>query len=334
MGRSAAWMERQQALLALAALAIGAAVGLLAPALAAPLELAITPVLGLMLFATFLGMPMAAIGEALRDRRFLVALLIVNFVLAPIVAFLLSRFVAHDQALLVGVLFVLLTPCIDYVIVFTGLAGGARERLLAATPVLMLGQLLLLPVYLGVMVGPSLVDAVELGPFVQAFLLLILLPLAAAALTQRAAEQWRPARAMRDAGAATVVPLLMLTLAVVVAAHIHGVGERLVELLLAVPVFVAFAVVMVLVGIAVARVARLAQPEGRALVFSGVTRNSLVVLPLVLALPAGWDLAPLVVVTQTLVELVLLVLLVRLIPRWVRTRSTGKSPAAQDAQER
>ncbi len=39
----------------------------------------------------------------------------------------LSRFVAHDDALLVGVLLVLLTPCVGYVIVFTALAGGAAS---------------------------------------------------------------------------------------------------------------------------------------------------------------------------------------------------------------
>ena len=38
----------------------------------------------------------------------------------------------------------------------------------------------------------------------------------------------------------------------------------------------------------------------------------------VLALPAAYALAPLVVVTQTLVELVLMVVLVRLVPRIVR----------------
>ncbi|MFD5330131.1 hypothetical protein ACFWJO_40495, partial [Streptomyces sp. NPDC127092] len=56
-------------------------------------------------------------------------------------------------------------------------------------------------------------------------------------------------------------------------------------------------------------------PGRRAIVFSGATRNSLVVLPLVLALPAAFDLAPLVVVTQTLVELIVMVVFVRLIPR-------------------
>jgi ACR3 family arsenite efflux pump ArsB len=40
------------------------------------------------------------------------------------------------------------------------------------------------------------------------------------------------------------------------------------------------------------------------------------VLPLVLALLAAFEVAPLVVVTQTLVELIVLVVFVRLVPRF------------------
>jgi ACR3 family arsenite efflux pump ArsB len=42
------------------------------------------------------------------------------------------------------------------------------------------------------------------------------------------------------------------------------------------------------------------------------------VLPLVLALPAAYDLSPLVVVTQTLVELLVMVTMVRVVPKLVR----------------
>ena len=66
-----------------------------------------------------------------------------------------------------------------------------------------------------------------------------------------------------------------------------------------------------------ARFWRLDAAAARALVFSGATRNSLVVLPLALALPASLQLAPLAVVTQTLVELLGMVILVRLVPRLV-----------------
>lgn len=61
----------------------------------------------------------------------------------------------------------------------------------------------------------------------------------------------------------------------------------------------------------------------RALVFSGATRNSLVVLPLALALPASLSLAPVVVVTQTLVELVGMIVFVRVVPRLVRGQSVA-----------
>lgn len=316
-------MEQRQALLSLLALGVGAVVGLAAPGVAPAAELAITPVLGLLLYATFLGVPFAAIGRALRDWRFLGAVLAVNLLVVPVVVFALSRLVAHDRALLIGVLFVLLTPCVDYVIVFAGLAGGARDRLLAATPLLMLAQMLLLPVYLGLFLGPGFVAAVDLGPFLEAFLLLIVLPLAAAGLTQLAART-RAGRILRDAALGATVPLMMLTLAVVVASQIAGVGAQLGSLALAIPVYLLFAAVMLPLGALTGRIAGLDVPSRRALAFSGATRNSLVVLPLALALPPAFALVPLAVLTQTLVELVLMVVFVRPVPRLIPDRTGSK----------
>ncbi|MDJ0420942.1 bile acid:sodium symporter [Dietzia kunjamensis] len=329
MRASVEWMERHQVSLYLAGLLVGGVVGLLAPAVAGPAELAIQPVLALLLYATFLGIPFARIGRSFRDWRFLGTILAVNFLLVPPIVWLLTRIVAHDRVLLVGVLFVLLTPCIDYVLVFAGLAGADVHRLLAATPLLMLAQMALLPLYLWLFVGSEFVAAVELEPFVEAFVLLIALPLAAAALTQFVAGRGEPDRAVRvgrvgrvgrsvaQGATAAMVPLMVATLALVVASQISAVGERLGALVQVVPVYVAFVMVMVPAGIAAGRLAGLDVPGRRAIAFSGATRNSLVVLPLVLALPAAFDLAALVVVTQTLVELVAMVVLVRLVPRLI-----------------
>ena len=312
-------LERHQVALYLAGIAAGAVVGWAVPGADAWAVL-VEPVLALLLLATFLAVPFAALGAGLRDGRFLAALLVLNFVVVPAVVFGLSRFVAHDDALLVGVLLVLLAPCVDYVIAFTALAGGAAERLLAAAPLLMLVQLVVLPVLLRVVAGEAAVAAVDVGPFVRALVMLILVPLALAALLQWGAVRGRGG--VRDTAAgvvrgftAAMVPLMVVTLFTVVASQIRGVGERLPALAAVVPLFVAFAVVMVALGVVAARWARLDVPAGRALVFSGVTRNSLVVLPLALALPASLDPAPLVVVTQTLVELGAMVSLVRLVPR-------------------
>lgn len=326
MSVAAEWWDRHQVALYIAAIGLGAAVGLIWPATAPVLSAATSPVLALLLFATFLGVPLIEVGRALRGIRFLGTVLVVNFVLVPLVVFGLSRFVADDQGLLFGVLLVLLTPCVDYVIVFTGLAGGDRARLLAATPLLMLLQMVLLPGYLWLFVGGDVAAHVEVRPFVEAFLTLIVVPLAAAAAVQAVARRHRIGRLIEQALAAAMVPLMMATLAVVVGSQIVGVGSQAFTLLRVVPLYVAFLAIMLFVGLAAARAARLPVPQVRAVIFSGATRNSLVVLPLALALPPQLAIAPLAVVTQTLVELVGMVVFIGLVPALTRGQgsSTGR----------
>lgn len=317
--------ERRQVALYLVAIAAGAALGLLAPASAPALGAAITPLLALLLFATFLGMPLFELVHGLRDVRFVAVLLVLNFAVAPIVAFALSRLVADDEGLLLGVLLVLLTPCVDYVVVFTGLAGGARLRLLAATPLLLVAQMLLLPGFLWAFGVSARTDP---APFLDALLLLIVLPLGAAALAQLLAARAGFGRMPDQAASVSMVPLMMLTLLAVVGSQVAAIGVQASALLRVVPVYALFLAAMVALGVVAARTARLPVPEARALVFSGATRNSLVVLPLALAAPAATT--PLAVVTQTLVELVGLVLLVRIVPRLIpgRRRSAPRRPPA------
>lgn len=326
------WWDRQQVPLYLLAIALGAAIGMALPQVASTLEQAITPVLALLLFATFSGVPLIEVGRAFRDMRFLVTVLVANFAVVPVVVFGLSQFVADDQGLLLGVLLVLLTPCVDYVIVFTGLAGGARARLLAAAPLLMLVQMLLLPVYLSLFAGPEVLEVVDVRPFVEAFVVLILVPLIAAAGVQALARGRRGQRDRRTVGravegatAAAMVPLMMLTLVVVVGSQVAAVGAEVRSLARVVPLYVAFVVVAVAVGVLASRAARLDVPAARAAVFSVATRNSLVVLPLALALPESLSIAPLAVVTQTLVELVAMVVLVRVVPLVVRETGVAHS---------
>lgn len=121
--------------------------------------------------------------------------------------------------------------------------------------------------------------------------------------------------------ARAMVPLMIATLVVVVGSHVAAVGAEALVLLRVVPLYVVFVVVSVALGLLAGRSARLDVPSTRAVIFSTVIRNSLVVLPLALALPESLRLAPLAVVTQTLVELVAMVVLVRVVPLLARDRS-------------
>ncbi|RPK63949.1 Sodium Bile acid symporter family protein [Streptomyces sp. ADI96-02] len=319
-------MEDRQVAVYLAAMALGALLGLAAPAVGPGLEHLINPVLGALLFVTFLQVPAAELLRSLRDGRFLSAALVVNFAVVPLVVAAMFTFLPADRAVRLGVLLVLLCPCVDYVIVFSGLAGGSARRLLAATPLLLVAQMLLLPVFLYAFLGAGLADVVAAGPFLEAFALLIVVPLALAWALQVWAGRRESGRRVSAGASTTMVPLMAATLLVVVASQVPELGGNLTDVAAVVPFYAAFLVVMALAGRAVARTFRLGVPGGRAVVFSGATRNSLVVLPLALSLPDAYAVAAVVVVTQTLVEVVGMVVYVRAVPRLMPAQSRRHLP--------
>ncbi|MEU2051603.1 bile acid:sodium symporter, partial [Streptomyces albidoflavus] len=292
-------MEVHQVAVYVGAMVTGALVGWAAPGIAPGLEHAVNPVLGALLFVTFLQVPAAELFRSLRDGRFLAAVLVVNFLVVPLVVAAVFVLLPADQAVRIGVLLVLLCPCVDYVIVFSGLAGGSSRRLLAATPLLLVAQMVLLPGFLYLFMGAELAEVVDVGPFVEAFLVLIVIPLALAWTVQGWAARRPAGRRAADAAGTAMVPLMAATLLAVVASQVPRIGDSLGDVAAVVPFYAAFLVIMALAGRAVARLFRLPSPAGRAVVFSGATRNSLVVLPLALALPDRFAAAGAVVVTQT-----------------------------------
>ncbi|MGW2343745.1 arsenic resistance protein [Streptomyces sp. NPDC001661] len=308
-------MERRQVPVYLGAMVVGGGVGVVAPGVGGGLERGINPVLAALLYVTFLQVPAAELLRSMRAGRFLGAALSVNFLAVPLVVAAMFTFLPDAQAIRLGVLLVLLCPCVDYVIVFSGLAGAASGRLLAATPLLLLAQMVLLPGYLYLFMGEGLGDVVEAGPFVEAFLTLIVAPLALAWLTQAWAARRPAGQRVSDAMGTAMVPLMAATLLTVVASQLPKLDDNLGDVARVVPFYVLFLLVMAFAGRAVARLFRLDTSSGRAVVFTGATRNSLVVLPLALSLPDPLAVAAVVVVTQTLVEVVGMVVYVRTVPR-------------------
>lgn len=102
-------------------------------------------------------------------------------------------------------------------------------------------------------------------------------------------------------------------------------AEHIWVVVAAVPVFAGYVVIQyVVVGVGLRR-ARLPVPQRRAVLMSAMTRNSLVVLPLSYGLGEGYELAPVVVTTQTAVELVLLVVAVRAVPWLLPSMEEGQA---------
>ncbi|AUY35756.1 arsenic resistance protein [Pseudomonas soli] len=312
-------LEQNQIPLYFVAVALAAVLGLLVPSAAGALEALVTPAIAVLMYAMFLQIPFLDLRTGLGNRRFMGALLLANFVLVPLLVWAGTRGLVEQPAVLVGALLVLLTPCIDYVVVFTHLGKGDARLTLAATPVLLLVQLAMLPLYLALMLGGVGHVEISVAPFVEAFVLLIALPLLLAVATSAGARRSAVVSKWNDAWAWLPVPAMALVLIAVIGSQIGVVASRLDDLLPVVPVYVGFAVLAPLLGWFVARLFRLSTGEARAVTFSAATRNSLVVLPLALALPESIRaLAAAAVITQTLVELVSELVYVRVVPALVR----------------
>ncbi len=316
-------LERHQIILYFASIGLGLAVAWYWPG-SNSLEPYVNACLALMLFVTFLQVPLTELGIAFTNIRFIGALLVGNFLFIPLlVVALLKILPVGDPLLLLGVLFVLLTPCIDYVVTFAHLGEGDSKALLASTPLLLVVQMLLLPVYLSLFVGAEARDLVRPEPFLHAFLFLIAAPLTLAMAVQWAARTRRGVAKAIEGLAVLPVPATALVLFIVICAVVPQLGAALESVRSVLPIYILFALVAPVVGLATARIFALPTSERRALAFSTATRNSLVVLPLALAVPGAIPIIPAVIIAQTLVELISELIYIRVVPRMDRMMFKG-----------
>jgi ACR3 family arsenite efflux pump ArsB len=267
----------------------------------------------------FCQIPFSQFKLVLQQRAFFVALVVGNFVFIPLLVGALVTIFPLLPLYQLGVLLVLLTPCIDYVIVFSHLGKGNSQAILAATPLLFLLQMLLLPLYLFLFLDENAVEIIALAPFIQSFLVLIVIPLLLAVALQRTALNTSWGNRVLDLTAWGPVPLMALTFFLVVASQIGQLLHATDFLKQVLPVYLAYGILAPVVGKYIGKLFSLNTTQIRTVAFSTSTRNSLVVLPLVLALPApDHQIVAMVVVTQTIVEICFELLYIRVFPGWIR----------------
>lgn len=310
-------VERHEVWVYLGAIIAGLALGGGWPAVSEPFEALLWPVLGLLLYATFTQVPLTHLPDALRDHRFMGAVLVGNFVIVPVVVWGLLMFLPDDPAIRLGVLLVLLVPCTDWYITFTQLGGGDAGRAIAVTPVNLLVQLALLPAYLWLFMGDAFVELLAVDRIAFVFMTLIVLPLVAAWLTEHWADRAPGARRLVDGIGWMPVPLLAIVVFLIAASQVQAVAGAVPVFGHLLGIFVAYLAIAALVGFLLARLLRLHAGAARALIFSLGTRNSFVVLPLALALAPQWQTATVVIVFQSLVELFGMVAYLWAVPRFV-----------------
>jgi len=185
-----------------------------------------------------------------------------------------------------------------------------------STPLNLLLQLLLLPPWLWLIAGTDGLPQLGVADLAPA-LVVVIVPLVLAAVT----EHWIEARPERDAVHESLawwpVPLLAIVVVQIAAPQVGAVLDATRLFSKVVPVFVVFLLAAAVLARLLARWMLLPADHGRTLAFSLGTRNSFVVLPLALSLPAGWELAAVVIVVQSMVELLGMVLFLWWLPKYL-----------------
>lgn len=271
----------------------------------ATLENLITPSLGILMFAMFAQIPFWEIKSSFQHRRFFIILLALNYIAVPILIALLLIIFSPPITLKIGILLVLLTPCIDYVVVFTKLGKGDAKMMLSATPLLFMTQILLLPLYLWCFIGKEVAEIITITPFIHTFATMILIPFILAMLLQWRASRYQTSTKVLNLSAWLPVPFMAIVLFLIVSTQIELVLNSRHYLLILIPLYASFMSMSFIISYAVGKSAKLPITMTRTLIYSVGTRNSLAVLPFAFALPTEVStLVAAVIVTQTLVELV------------------------------
>lgn len=317
-------LERTQVGWYLAAIAAGLAVGTLLPGLDSAFELAIWPLLAFLLYATFCQVDVLHLRTAFTDVRFTSAVVIGNFVAIPLLLWATQGLLPDDPAIRLGFLLVLLVPCTDWFITFTQLGKGDTARAITITPTVLVVQMLLLPLYLWWLAPDGFSGSVGLADVWPA-LLIIAVPFVAAVASER---WWWPSKSgpsVREGLGWLPVPLLAFVLLAIAGSQASSLSDAVDVVSVVVPYAVGFLIVALILAKVVTVLIRLPVEQGRTLAFSFGTRNSFVILPLALALPAGWEAAVYVIVVQTLVELLGMVVFLWCVPRYVFATRKGSA---------
>ncbi|MTW87560.1 arsenic resistance protein [Virgibacillus dakarensis] len=143
----------------------------------------ITPFLLLMLYGLFLTIPLQQLNRAFSNIKFLGSSTIINFIWTPTIAWGLGSVFLYDYpALWIGFIMLMVTPCTDWYLAFTGIAKGNVSLSTSVLPINLILQVVLLPVYLLIFAGT--IESIPMSTLIESIVIVLVIPFILAHLTR------------------------------------------------------------------------------------------------------------------------------------------------------
>ena len=270
----------------------------------------------MLLYILFLSIDLKQIKKSFTNIRFTLSAVIINFVFTPLFGYLLGKvFFPGSLDIRIGLLMLLVTPCTDWYLVFTGLSKGNVELGMSILPLNLILQIVLLPVYLLVLIGSEV--TMDVGSLVSSVAMVLVIPFVLAYTTKALTknnEKFKNSLSKQGDN----LQLLFLCLAVVV--MFASEGKNLLDnpLLLAqmfIPLLIFFAVLFFVAQI-VGNLMKFPKKDTVALNMTTLARNSPLSLAIAVVTFPEQPLISLALVIGPLIELPVLSVISTILKRW------------------
>lgn len=266
----------------------------------------IEPFLMILLYFVFLSVDGQKLKESFGNIKFTGTAAAVNFIWTPIFACLLGHAFFHNSMdLQMGLVMLMVTPCTDWYLVFTGIAKGNIALGASILPLNLILQIVLLPVYLFVFFGGAV--SFGIASIISSIVIVLIIPFSLSLLTKGVGRfvnsQKVRINQLKEIG--DTVQLIFLCLAVIAmfTSQSKEVFENPVLLLrMLIPVILFFVVNFILVTI-IGRGIKLVREDIIALNFTTLARNSPLSLAIAVAAFPDRPLISLALVIGPLIEL-------------------------------
>lgn len=140
------------------------------------LKILVTPTLFLMIYPMMINLKITDLFQGFSDPKPLLLSIGINFLISPIIAFLLSKFFFYNNPMLmVGLILISLIPTSGMTASWTGLANGNMKLALLIISSNLLLSILIIPVYMKLFIGEAI--TVETITIIGSLLKVVIIPL-------------------------------------------------------------------------------------------------------------------------------------------------------------
>jgi ACR3 family arsenite efflux pump ArsB len=266
----------------------------------------IVPFLMVMLYGIFLQVPLSQLGNSFKNWRFASVSGSINFIFNPLLAFVLGFLFLRDvPALWIGFIMLMVTPCTDWYLLFTGIARGNVPLSASILPMNLILQLLLLPVYLLIFAGT--IATIDSALLLESVLLVLFVPFLMSIIAKMTIPGLKGEYWLEEKIFPKLDHLQFSFLNLAIISMFASQGESLVQnpliLLKLIPPVLLFFVIVFIAGQVVGRYLRFSYKDTASLNLTTLARNSPIVLAIALTAFPEEPLIALALVIGPLIEL-------------------------------